>query len=99
MAWVDSPGMKGRLGLVTLPLNLVFTMLLDVPLAFDEEPGWRGYFLPQLSGIGRRQALLLSGCAFFPVRGLRCGLHHCRSFFRPAGRKNDHRRVRNPSLA
>src|SRR5829696_1043640 len=48
-------------GLVTLPLNLVLTMLLDVPLAFGEELGWRGYLLPQLSALGRRRALLLSG--------------------------------------
>lgn len=48
-------------GLVTLPLNLVLSMLLDVPLAFGEELGWRGYLLPQLSSIGRRRALLLSG--------------------------------------
>ena len=43
------------------PPHLVFTMLLDVPLAFGEELGWRGYLLPQISAIGRRRALLLSG--------------------------------------
>jgi len=48
-------------GLVTLLSNLVFSLLLDVPLAFGEELGWRGYLLPQLSVIGRRRALLLSG--------------------------------------
>jgi len=47
--------------LVTLPLNIVLSMLLDVPLAFGEALGWRGYLLPQLSVIGRRRALLLSG--------------------------------------
>src|SRR4029079_19235148 len=39
----------------------VLSMLLDVPLAFGEELGWRGYLLPQLSAIGPRRALLLSG--------------------------------------
>jgi uncharacterized protein len=51
----------GDWGLVTLLLNLILSMLFDVPLAFGEELGWRGYLLPQLSVLGRRRALLLSG--------------------------------------
>jgi membrane protease YdiL (CAAX protease family) len=47
--------------LIMLPLNLLLSLLLDVPLAFGEELGWRGYLLPQLSTIGRRRVLLLSG--------------------------------------
>ena len=46
---------------VTLPLLLVVSIVNDSLTGFGEEIGFRGYLLPQLAGLGRRRALLLSG--------------------------------------
>lgn len=43
--------------LVMIPLGAV----LNAPLAFGEEVGWRGWLLPALRPLGVRPALLLSG--------------------------------------
>jgi len=48
-------------GLATLPLEVAFSAVIALPLAFGEELGWRGYLLPHLSAMPRGRALLLSG--------------------------------------
>jgi membrane protease YdiL (CAAX protease family) len=46
---------------VTLPLLLVVGIVSSSVVGFGEEVGFRGYLLPQLSSLGPKRALLLSG--------------------------------------
>ena len=49
-------------GLWMLPLGLLGNIVFaSVTVSLTEEIGWRGYFLPRLTRIGVRRALLLSG--------------------------------------
>ncbi|REJ33335.1 MAG: CPBP family intramembrane metalloprotease domain-containing protein, partial [Bacillota bacterium] len=57
---MQAPTGRG-LVLAYLGVNLVLTPVLLSFFALGEEIGWRGYLLPQLAGLGRRRALLLSG--------------------------------------
>jgi uncharacterized protein len=58
---IASLAMPASGGLATQAGNLVPSIALTLLLAFGEEIGWRGYLLPQMSALGQRKALLLSG--------------------------------------
>lgn len=47
--------------MLILKISLSF-IYYTVTYSVGEEIGWRGYLLPKLMGLGRRNALLLTGC-------------------------------------
>jgi membrane protease YdiL (CAAX protease family) len=54
-----------RLGLRAWPIALgifaINVLAISLTTVLTEEIGWRGYFLPRLTALGERRALLLSG--------------------------------------
>jgi membrane protease YdiL (CAAX protease family) len=56
-----APQVTAMQALITAPILFIPSCLF----AFAEEFGWRGFLLPQLSPLGVRRALLLSGACWF----------------------------------